>query len=205
MKGLWVQKVQGYSKRQFSFLSGKKMTALLTRIKLQIFKRLKKKNFWTTHWTHCRKLGVSWALPLQNQMPNVLTVPRDIGHHFRKEQCLSHSKNHQRGWTYTLSWMDDRMGNPLTFPKQEYFLKIFQTGPFLSSSTVSTGVSAILTPHLENCNHFPNCFPCPWTHSPQMCSPHTPESELKRKSISSSAKNLSTVPCCHLQSHVSQP
>lgn len=43
MKGLWVQKAPGYSKRQFGFLSGKKMTALLTGIKLQIFKRKKGK------------------------------------------------------------------------------------------------------------------------------------------------------------------
>lgn len=42
----------------------------------------------------------------------------------------------------------------------------------------------------------PNWFPCPGAHSPQMCSPHTPESDLKLKFIFSSAKSLSTVPCC---------
>ena len=159
MKGLWVHKAPGYLKRQFSFLSGKKMTALLTRIKLQIFER-KKDNFWITHWTHCRKLGVSWALPLRHQMPQALPVNRDIGHHFRKGQCLSHSKDDHKSWIYSLSWMDDRTGNPLPFHKWEYFLKIFQMGPFLSSLYhLYWSFSHPHTPHLNSCSHLPNYFP----------------------------------------------
>lgn len=158
MKGLWVQKAPGYSKRQFSFLSGKKMTALLTGIKLQIFKR-KKGNFWVTHWTRCGKFGASRASPPRDHTPNVLTVHRGGGHHFRKGRCLSHSQNHRRGCTSTHSWMDDRTANPLTFHKQEYFLKISQTGLFLSISTTTIQISAVLTPCPSSCSHFQTGFP----------------------------------------------
>lgn len=196
MKGLRVQKALGYSKRQFSFLSEKKMTACLTGIKLRIFKSQKKENFWVTHWTHCRKFGASWALPVRSQIPNVLTVHRGIGHHFRRGRCLSHAINNHRRCTYTHSWMDDRIVNPPTFNKQEHFQKVFQAAPCLFHLYYLGWSLSHPYNSFGQQQPLPNWFPCPETHSPQKCSPHSPESNLKLKSIFSSTKNLSTVPWC---------
>lgn len=129
-------------------------------------------------------------------MPNVLTVHRGVGHHFRRGQCLSHAINNHRRCTYTHSWMDDKIVNPPTFNKQEHFQKIFQAAPsrfhlYYLGWSLSHPYNAF-----GQQQPLPNWFPCPETHSPQMCSPHSPESNLKLKSIFSSTKNLSTVPCC---------
>lgn len=158
-------------------------------------------------------------------MCKVLTVQRGGGHHFGKGQCLLHSKNHHRVCTYPHSWMDDRTANPFTCHKQEYFLKISQTDFFLSISTTSNAISAILTPCSEgSCSHFQTGFPAlelspfkcafiPWKLTqnsslfPSLLKvfQQLPVAWEQKPSHLARQKVFYELPSAHLQSHVSPP
>lgn len=122
---------------------------------------------------HCRKFGASWALLLQNQMPNIVSVYRGVRHHFGKGSVLSHPKNLHRGCAYIHSWMDGRMAVH-SFAQTRVFPKdCANWSPFFNSIT-SPGASAVLTPRLDSSSHFWTGFPS-LEHTPFKCVLLTPQ------------------------------
>lgn len=154
------------------------MTALLTGIKLQTFKRQEKK-------TSEERFGPAAGFAPADGCPG--------GRQWAgvRAPVPSRSRATPGGCTHTHAWVDDRVANALTPTNQ--FPKEFSGRLPLSSPTASRGGSAVLTPRSAAAAPSDG-LPCLGAHSPQMCSPHTPERDLKLRPISCSTETFQQFP-----------